>query len=186
VGAIIYASGVERALPARGGQHAVLRLIAALLDQPRLDRAPLTDVGSLLAAADRTVRRRALLVVISDFITVPGWERPLRRLQRRHDVLTVRLVDPREQELPDVGPIVLDDAETRERLVVDTSDRRLRDRFRAAALERETRIDAALRRAGVDAATIRTDEDLVAALLRIARGRRRRRSTARPGALPIA
>lgn len=174
VGALLYTSRVERTIPAHGGRLGALRLMDALLEQPRVARSAETQLGALLEAGDRTIRRRSLVVLVSDFLTVPGWERPLSRLQRRHDVLAVRLVDPREQDLPDVGTVLLQDAETGERLVVDTSDRRLRERFRAAAVEREATVQGAFRRAGVDAATVGTDEDLVRALVRVARQRRRR------------
>jgi uncharacterized protein (DUF58 family) len=178
VGALVYATRVERAIPPRHGRPQVLRLLAALDAEPRRAHAPETALGDLFAEADKVLRRRSLVVVVSDFLSLPGWEAPLARLTRRHDVLTVRLVDPREQELPDVGPVLLVDAETGERLRVDTGDRRLRERFRAAAAEREAGIHGAFLRAGVDAATISTDDDLVAAIVRMARRRRLRRRSA--------
>ncbi|MFN8620879.1 MAG: DUF58 domain-containing protein [Chloroflexota bacterium] len=178
VGAMLYASAVERTIPPRHGRPQVLRLIGALTAEPRRDRAPETDLGVLFTAADKAIHRRSLVVIVSDFLSQPGWEAPLGRLARRHDVLTVRLVDPREQELPDVGPVLLVDAETGERLQVDTSDRRLRVRFREAAAAREAAIRGAFARAGVEAATISTDDDLVAALVRLAHRRRLRRRTA--------
>jgi uncharacterized protein (DUF58 family) len=107
VGALVYASRVERTIPARAGRDQVLRLMETLLREPRLARSPATALSALLLEADRLIRRRSLIVLVSDFITTPGWERPLARLQRRHDVLTVRLVDPRELDLPDVGAVLL-------------------------------------------------------------------------------
>ncbi len=120
-------------------------------------------------------RRRSLIVIVSDFISTPGWERPLHVLNERHELLAVRLVDPREQALPDVGIVTIQDAETGEQLEVDTGDRRFRERFAAAALEREAEIGGALRHAGVDAVTLSTDDDLVRAIVRMATERRRRR-----------
>ena len=93
----------------------------------------MTNLGPLLEAAHRRIRRRSLIVLVSDFIGVPGWERPLELLNRRHELLAVRLVDPREVELPDVGPVMMQDAETGEQLYVNTADARFRRRFRAAA-----------------------------------------------------
>jgi uncharacterized protein (DUF58 family) len=113
-------------------------------------------------------------VVVSDWISTPGWEGPLHLLNQRHELLAVRLVDPRERELPDVGLVVISDAETGEQLEVDTSDRKFRERFATAAATREAEVSASLRRAGVDAVTLSTDDDLVRAIVRIAAERRRR------------
>jgi len=174
VGAIFYGGGVERVLPARGGRTQVLRLTDALLKRPPLARAPLTDLGGLIQAGLRTIRRRSLVFVVSDFISAPGWERPLRLLNQRHEALAVRLWDPREVELPDVGPIIMEDAETGEQLYVDTHDRRFRERFRAAALRREAALAEALKAAGVDTLGLSTEEDLVRAIVRFAALRERR------------
>ncbi|MGH2408483.1 MAG: DUF58 domain-containing protein, partial [Candidatus Limnocylindrales bacterium] len=111
----------------------------------------------------------------SDFIAVPGWERSLDLLNRRHEVVAVRLVDPLEVALPDVGPVMLEDSETGEQMYVDTRDRGFRSRFEAAARSREAAIGSAFKRAGVDALTLSTDEDLVRAIVRMAALRRHRR-----------
>jgi uncharacterized protein (DUF58 family) len=175
VGAVFYGSRVERTVPARGGRVQVLHLVNDLLRQPRLAGAPLTDLTPLLDAGRQAIKRRSLVFVISDFISVPGWERSLGLLNRRHEVIAVRLVDPREVELPDVGPLMMEDAETGEQLYVDTRDRGFRERFEAAARSRETAIGDAFKRAGVDALSLSTDEDLVRAIVRMATLRRRRR-----------
>jgi uncharacterized protein (DUF58 family) len=175
VGSLTYAREVEQALPARGGRIQVLRLVQDLIARPPLARAPATDLRLLLETALRTMGRRSVVVIVSDFISEPGWEAALGLLHRRHDVLAVRLVDPWEVELPDVGPVVLEDAETGETMVVDTQDAGLRERFRRAAATRERDLAAAFARAGVDAATLSTDEDLVHAIVRIALRRRQRR-----------
>ncbi len=130
VGAVFYGSRVEHTVPARGGRVQVLRLVNDLLRQPRLAGAPLDRPGARCSTPGRqAIKRRSLVFVISDFISVPGWERSLDLLNRRHEVVAVRLVDPREVELPDVGPLILEDAETGEQLYVDTRDRGFRDRF---------------------------------------------------------
>ena len=116
VGAVMYGSKVDRTIPARGGRIQVLRMVNDLLAQPRLPRSPQTDLAPLLDAGQATIKGRALVFVISDFISAPGWERSLNVLSRRHEVLAVRLFDPRETELPDVGPLVMEDAETGEQL----------------------------------------------------------------------
>jgi len=178
VGAIVYGSEVEHAIPVSSGRVAVLRLVEDLLDQPMLDRAPATDLGVLLEQGLRTIKRRSLVVIVSDFISAPGWEKPLHLLNRRHELLAVRLVDPREVELPDVGTVVIQDAETGEQLEVDTHDRAFRERFAAAGRAREAAVNAAIGRAGVDVMTLSTQDDLVRAIVRMASRQHRRKAQA--------
>ena len=175
VGAIFYGSSVERIVPARGGRDQVLRLIGDLLESPRPSNAPFTDLSPLLDAGQRTIKRRSLVFIVSDFISVPGWERPLSLLNRRHEVVAVRLLDPREIELPDVGALIMEDAETGEQLYVDTHDAAFRRRFKDAAGRREAEVNAAFGRAGVEAMSLSTEDDLVRAIVRMATLRRRRR-----------
>ena len=176
VGAILYTSRVAHTTPPGTGRAQVLRIIEDLLRQPRLEAAPVTDLSELLQEAHQRIRRRSFVVLISDFLAVPGWERHLELLNRRHELLAIRLVDPREIDLPDVGPVVLEDAETGEQLYVDTADAGFRQRFRAGADAREAAIGAAFRRARVDAVTLSTDDDLVRAVVRMAAERRMRRT----------
>jgi uncharacterized protein (DUF58 family) len=176
VGAMFYGDGADRTIPPHSGRDQVLRLIADLLAEPRLTRAPLTDLGPLLDAGRRVIKRRSLVFIVSDFISVPGWERSLNLLNRRHEVVAVRLLDPREVDLPDVGPLIMEDAETGDQLYVDTHDPTFRQRFREAAQRREAAVNQAFTRSGVDALALSTDEDLVRAIVRMAtlrRGRRR-------------
>jgi uncharacterized protein (DUF58 family) len=175
VGAMFYGSTVERTIPARGGRDQVLRLIDDLLAHPRLPSAPFTDLAPLLGAGERIIKRRSLIFIVSDFISAPGWERPLSLLNQRHEVVAVRLLDPREIELPDVGPLIMEDAETGEQLYVDTHDAAFRRRFQDAAQRREAEVNGAFSRAGVEALSLSTDEDLVRAIVRMATIRRRRR-----------
>lgn len=174
VGAMFYGSRVDRTIPARGGRIQVLHLLHDLLQQPQLPQAPLTDLTPLLEAGLHAIKRRSLVFVVSDFISAPGWERPLRYLNQRHEVLAIRLWDPSEVELPDVGLVVMEDAETGEQMVVDTHDRRFRRRFREAAEAREAALRQTFRQAGVDALSLSTDEDLVRAIVRFATLRKRR------------
>ena len=176
VGAVLYGERVERTIPAGSGRNQVLRLIDDLLDQPRHARAPFTDLTPLLEAGLRSIKRRSLVFVVSDFISEPGWDRPLRLLSQRHEVLAIRVVDPRETALPDVGPMIMEDAETGQQLYVDTHDRKFRRRFEEAALAREAALNAAFGRAGVQALTLSTDDDLIRAIVRMTVLRRRRRS----------
>ncbi len=175
VGAMIAGGAKERTIPAGGGRVQVLRLIEDIVRQPRLPAAPFTDLTPLLENAHRRIKRRSLVILISDFIGVPGWERPLELLNRRHELLAVRLIDPREIDLPDVGAVLMEDAETGEQLYVDTADAAFRKRFRAAADQREAQVAAAFRRSGVEAVTLSTNDDLVRAIVRMAMERRLRR-----------
>jgi uncharacterized protein (DUF58 family) len=176
VGAILYsgqASGhpdrrVERMIPARGGRNHVLWLINDLLKQPRLPKAAFTDLKSMLKGGLFSIKKRSLVFVISDFISAPGWEKTLTLLNLRHEVLAVRLWDPSEVELPDVGPIWMEDSETGEQLYVDTHDPRFRARFSQAAENRGQAITRAFRHAGVEPWALSTREDLVRAILRFA------------------
>ena len=174
VGATLYASRVERAIPARSGRIQVLRILSELEKRPRLESAPLTSLSDLLDAAMRGLRSRSLVFVVSDFFSAAGWEERLQRLARRHETLAIRLVDPRENDLPDIGTVILTDSETGEQLRVDTGDSRFRERFSRAARNREERLQAAFARAGVDALVLRTDEDLVRAIVKFAYARKRR------------
>jgi len=131
VGAIMFGGSIRKVVPARGGRMQVLRLINDMLKQPRLPQAPFTDLKLFLNGALNTIRRRSLVFIISDFISAPGWESPLSLLNQRHDVLAIRLWDPREVQLPDIGMVVMQDAETAEQLYVDTHDRKFRQRFQA-------------------------------------------------------
>jgi uncharacterized protein (DUF58 family) len=175
VGAVFYGNQIDRTIPARGGRVQVLRLVDDLMRQPRLSSAPFTDLSPLLDTACNAIKKRSLVFVISDFISVPGWERPLNLLTRRNEVIAVRLMDPREAELPDVGPVILEDAETGDQLYVDTHDKGFRRRFAEAASQRESAVHQAFKRSGVDALSLSTDEDLVSAIVRMSNLRRRRR-----------
>ncbi len=175
VGALFYGRGLERTLPARGGRIQVLRLIHELDRHPHWPRAPFTDLTPLLEGALRAVRRRSLIFLISDFISAPGWERALGFLGQRHEVLAVRVSDPSETQLPEVGPIILEDAETGEQLYVDPRDRGFRARYEAATRQREAALRETFRRAAVDLLPLSTDDDLVHAIARFALQRRQRR-----------
>jgi uncharacterized protein (DUF58 family) len=129
----------------------------------------------LFEGALNSIKRRSLIFIISDFISEPGWEKPLSLLNQRHEVLAIRLWDPREVELPDVGMVVMEDAETGEQLFVDTHDPKFRKRFFEVAQQREEALKNAFKRAGVDALSLSTDEDLVRAIVRFAKQRKQQR-----------
>jgi uncharacterized protein (DUF58 family) len=177
VGAIFYSGKVERIIPAQGGKFQVLRLINDLLHQPKLKQAPMTNLTNLLETALRTIKRRSLVFIISDFISAPGWDKPLGMLAHRHEVLAIRLCDPREIELPDIGPIVFEDAETSEQLYLDTHNKKFRKQFIEAAKRREYDLSIILRRAGVDTVTLSTEDDLVKEIVRFATLRKQRKAS---------
>ena len=171
VGAMMFGSKLQHTIPARGGRVQVLRLVNDMLKQPRLDHVPTTNLKSFLDGALNSLRRRSLVFVISDFISEAGWERPLSLLAQRHEVLAVRLFDPRERELPDVGMVVMEDAETGEQVFVDTHDKKFRQRFADAAQKREMDLSTAFKRAGVDVLPLSTEDDLVRQIVRFAKRR---------------
>jgi uncharacterized protein (DUF58 family) len=184
VGAIFYDGRVDTVIPARSGRRHVLHVLHRLSSRRPPARRTATDLAELLRTAARLVRRRSLLFVLSDFISAPGWNAPLGHLAQRHDVVAVRLTDRLERDLPDLGLLVMQDAETGEQLFVDTHDRAFRRRFAAAAERREASLRTAFAQAGVDALELGTDGDLVEAVLRFADLRKRRSQLAAGGALP--
>ena len=140
VGAIFYGNQVDRVVPARGGRRHVLHLINSMMAPRAVKTSTTTDIGALLSAALQIVPRRSLVFVVSDFLCQPGWGPALRNLAHRHEVLGVRLYDPLEMELPNLGMIVMQDAETGEQLFVDTNDAGFRRRFASQAGAREERL----------------------------------------------
>ena len=176
VGVIVYGAKVETPIPPASGRRHVLRIVNELERRPPLPSAPFTALGDLLATAVKTIRRRSLVFVVSDFISAPGWETPLALLARRHEVIAIRLLDPRETELPDIGGVYLNDAETGEQLFVDTHDARFRRRFAQAARAREQALLSTFARTGIAVLPLSTEDDLVAVVIRFALARKRGRA----------
>ena len=193
VGVVLYDNLRHRVLPPRTGRGHVLAL-ARELGQPLVGAGGgtreggareggireggasadgTTDLAAMLHLAAATVRRRSLVIVISDFLGTGDWESALIRLGQRHEVVTVRIVDPVEFDLPDLGLILVEDAETGEQLLVDTGDPVFRQRLRAEAAAREDAVTAAMRRAGVVAHRLGTGDDLAQAMIAMARGPKR-------------
>ena len=210
VGAVLYhpaAAQPATVLPPGLGRLQVLQLLARMrspvppASPPTIEPAgrpnrrglprgnappPTTRLGDLLTRADTLLRRRSLVFVVSDFISEPGWAAPLGRLARRHEVLAVRLLDPLEMALPDIGLLTVQDAETGEQVLVDTQDTGFRQRFAALAAGHEAQLREHLTSAGVDVLELATDEDLLAALLRYVALRRQRARAANGHRLPAA
>jgi uncharacterized protein (DUF58 family) len=178
VGALYFDSRVRETVPPGHGRNQVLRIVSRLLRTAAAEPGSgpgSTDLAAALRAALGILRRRSLVVIVSDFLTAPGWQGLLGQLARRHDVVAIQVVDRREFELPAAGMIYVEDAETGEVIFVDSDDPGFQQRLRASAVERQAALGADLRSAGLDLFTVSTDEDLVRALFRIAQLRRRRR-----------
>lgn len=180
--AVVLSDGVRR-LPARAGRQAALAILHVLqTTRPGDGTGPSLAAG--LAAVASPARRRGLVVVVSDLLggpvgTAPSWARPLRQLARRHDVVVVEILDPRELELPALGVLRLVDPESGRQLEVQTSDRRVRERYAAAARTRRSGHAEAVRRAGAGHLVLRTDRDWLPELAGFLAARRRLRAAGR-------
>jgi len=186
VGALFYdtASGdtaAVRTVPPGTGRRHVLRIGAELTRTTDAGRGGAgqyggtTDLAAMLDAVGKIAQRRALIVVISDFIGDGDWERSLLRLAPRHEVVALRVIDSADDELPNAGLVVVEDAETGEQLVIDSSDPLLRARLAACVEERDTGLAAGMRRAGVPIHRIGTEADLATALIDVVASTQRRR-----------
>jgi len=184
VGAMLYGDNVDAVIPAGTGRRHVLHILHRMLTRPELPRSAATDLAPFLQAAHSMINRRSLVFLVSDFISAPGWSQPLAMLAQHNEILAVRLYDPLEMDLPDLGMVVVQDAEPGEQMFVDTHDRRFRKRFAELAEARERDLRQALRVAGVDALELSTGDDLVDSILRFADLRKRRSQLAAGGTLP--
>src|SRR3569623_760620 len=184
VGGLLYDVVILFVVPPRGGREHVLHLINRVMSNPRLLRAPKTDLGVFLTKALGVPKRRSLVCAISDFVSAPGWERSLSMLARRHELLAVRLIDPLDRVLPDVGVLPFEDSESGEQVFVDTGGRRFRERFVAAAAQNEEQLFAAYAAAGCDVLELSTSDDLVEAIRRFADLRKAQRALRGGGTMP--
>ena len=185
VGAILYGSGVDRVIPAGSGRRHVLQLMHSMAQRSKAKDLGATRLADLLNQAAGMVRRRSTVFVVSDFISEPGWEKPLSMLAQKHEVVAVRLFDPLESNLPDLGLITMRDAESGEQLLVDTSSVKFRQRYAHIAAQREAELRQSLSRIGVDTLELSTDDDLVQSILRFTDMRKRRSRIAAGGKLPV-
>jgi uncharacterized protein (DUF58 family) len=194
VGAVLYGQRVDAVLPPKTSRTHVLGLLQRM-SKPR--PKPLASKGvpppgggtsllELLRTADGVMTRRSLVFVVSDFISQPGWQDALARLSRRHEVVAVRLWDPMEMALPDVGLVTVEDAETGEQLFIDASDPAFRERYAAIAAAQEVELMDGLARSGADVVELATDDDLLQALLRLSDLRRQRARLKSPRLAPAA
>jgi len=184
VGALFYGDTLDAMVPPRSGRAHVLHILHRMMSRPERSGSGETNLSEFLGKAFQIMTRRSVVFIVSDFISRPGWADPLGQLAQRHELIAVRLFDPLEMNLPDLGLLVIQDAETGEQLFVDTHDKRFRKRFNEAALHRETALRSAFREAGVDALELSTADDLVDAILRFSDLRKRRSQLSAGGGLP--
>jgi len=172
VGAAIFTDRVEHFVSPNKGKRHVLRVIRELLAFRPTHAG--TDLGAALEVVNRVLRRRAVLFIVSDWLT-SGYDTMLERTARRHDTIAVQLVDPRERELPDVGLITIRDAESGEWRVIDSGDPTVRQELAQQAAQFDAALAQRLRRSGVDLIRLHTDRGYVAPLLAFFRRRERLR-----------
>jgi uncharacterized protein (DUF58 family) len=162
MGAVMVWPGGNAVVPARPGRQGMLALLHSLMTKPPTeDGTGSTDLGAAIDLLLKPPRRRGLAVVISDFLSPPGWEKPLRALATRHQVLAVEVVDPRELELPNVGYLTVVDPETGRLREIQTAKPSLRARYAEAAAAERKEIAAGIRRAGAQHLVLRTDRDWI-------------------------
>lgn len=172
VGLILFSNEVEKYVPAKKGTSHVLRIIRELLYHSPTGHG--TDIGEAIGFLNRVTIRKAVTFLVSDFLA-EGYESALRIARRRHDLIPIVVTDPREFELPNVGFVELEDAETGEMVVVDTSNRKLRRRFSVHAAAIAAEREQLFRRMDTQAIYVRTDQSYVDPLIRYFRRRERRR-----------
>ena len=173
VGMMLFTTEVERFIPPKKGRGHIWRLIQEILTfEPKHQG---TDLGGALEYAGHLLRKKTVLFLISDLLDT-RYEHALALASKRHDITALHVIDPREEDLVDVGLIELEDPESGETMLVDTSDARVRAYFREQALAQRHTTQALLRRVGVDEVTIKTTESFVLPLMRYIRQRERRRA----------
>ena len=163
IGVIFFSDKIEKFIPPKKGRTHILHIIRELIDFYPEDKQ--TDIEQALEYMTNSIKKRCTCFVISDFIDEHDFAHALAIANRKHDVVALRVYDPRENQLPPVGMMYLRDAETGEQMWVDTSDKKLREAYEKYAFVREKELDAIFKRSGVDVANIRSDEDYVRALI---------------------
>jgi len=174
IGAVLLAGGQSAIVPSRSGKTNLQGLLRTSLHALTVDNPGQGDLAGGLRRMGGTMRRRGLAVIISDFLDDTDWEKPLRALAVRNEVLAIEVLDPRELALPDVGLIDVLDPETGRVFEVATSNAEVRQRFAAAAAAQRAGIAETLRRAGADHLVLRTDSDWLLDLVRFVSWRRER------------
>jgi uncharacterized protein (DUF58 family) len=171
-GLALFTDRVEKFIPPRKGRLHVLRLLRELLAFQPEQRG--TAIASSLEAVQRMVRRRGILFLISDFMDT-GYEKVLRRLAKRHDLVPIVLEDPRESELPDAPVLIeVEDAETGERALVPAWSKSVRESYRKTAAKRRQELERFFKSAGIEHIRVRTDKSYVDPVVAFFKNRSRR------------
>lgn len=174
IGAMLAGRGEPTILPAKASRKHLLHILHMIATTPRGDGAGVTDLGAALAQLGSVAKRRGLIVVVSDFRVIDGWQTPLRQLATKHDVLAVEVIDPLELALPNVGPLPITDPATGEVVEIATQKKRVRDDYAAAAEARRADLTATFRANRVDHLTLHTDAEWLDDLVRFIGARRHR------------
>jgi len=168
---------VEKFLPAHRGKKHLVSLLNTLIDHQTVSIK--TDLAAAARFLGTVIRRRSSMIILSDFVT-PDVNRALNVISRRHEVIAIRVTDAREQELPDVGMVSLEDPETGDQVIVDTSDTEFRSQYAALVAGSDRALAATFSRAGIGQISIRTSDPYDTPLNQFFRGlKRRRRNNAR-------
>lgn len=172
VGTIIdSSSGRLDVLPARASRQHLLHILRRTLSTPIAASPGMTSLNRMLTQAARLIRQRSTIFILSDFYSEPGWEKGLMLLAQRHDVIAIRLIDPMERALPNLGMLTMRDPETGEQLFLDTSDAHFRQRFAQQSLKHEENLMSCLSKAGVDCLELETSAPVHESLIRFVRQR---------------
>ena len=163
IGVIFFSDKIEKFIPPKKGRTHILHIIRELIDFYPEDKQ--TDIEQALEYMTNSIKKRCTCFVISDFIDEHDFAHALAIANRKHDVVALRVYDPRENQLPPVGMMYLRDAETGKQMWVDTSDKKLREAYENYAFVREKELDAIFKRSRADVTNIRSDEDYVRALI---------------------
>lgn len=171
VGLVIFTDQIEKFVPPRKGRAHVLRVLRELLYFQPEHRA--TDIGLALEYLMRVIRRRSVVFLVSDFLS-DGFHRDMRIANQRHDVVAVKVQDPRERELLSVGLVEFEDAETGERLLLNTRDAEVREAFRTRVLKTDEELRKFFKSVNIDGIEVDSDQTYVESLIRFFRNRARR------------
>ena len=175
IGVATFGGAESLVLPPRQGRVGLLAVLLAVRREPETERVGATSIGSALTQIARIARQRSLVVVVSDFRGPSDWRSPLLEVASRHAVVAVEIRDPREQALPNIGHVWLVDPETGRKLHVDTSRRRLRERFAEAAEKDRAALARELAALGVPHLTLSTEGDWLRPFASFVERERRRR-----------
>jgi len=163
IGVIFFSDKIEKFIPPKKGKRHILRIIRELIDfKPESNN---TDISQALRYLTNSIKKRCTSFLISDFIDSNDFSHALSIANKKHDLVALRIYDKREEELPSVGLMFVTDAETGQKMWIDTSDKKTREVFKKNTIERLSRLKKMFKHSGVDVANINSDEDYVRALI---------------------